>query len=138
MRKPEVGETLYSLNVGNAARRTPQVLTPVVVTKVGRKYFTVGEGYAARQFHISDWTEKTEYSAVVALYESEQELEDEKESARLRKELGKAFEYGQNRNELTLDTLRQMHGLLTANAPADRMERQATFSQADGCEGGRS
>jgi len=115
MRKPTVGETLYSLNVGNAARRTPQVLTPVVVTKVGRKYFTGGEGYAARQFDISDWTEKTESTADAALYESEQEWEDEKEAARLCGELWKAFKYGRNRCRLPLDALRRMHGLLTAN-----------------------
>ncbi len=42
MRKPTVGETLYSLNIGNATRGKVQKLTPVKVLKVGRKYFTTG------------------------------------------------------------------------------------------------
>ena len=39
--KPVVGQVLYSLNVGNAARNCGQVLTPVTVVSVGRKYFKV-------------------------------------------------------------------------------------------------
>ena len=112
MRKPKVGETLYLLNVGNAARWNPQVLIPVVVTKVGRKYFVTGEGYQARQFHLSDWTENTQYSATARLYESEQDWADEKESARLCGDIGKSFEYGKNRRGLSLDVLRKIHGLL--------------------------
>lgn len=36
---PQVGQTLYSLNIGNAARNCEQKLKPVIVRKVGRKYF---------------------------------------------------------------------------------------------------
>lgn len=58
-KKPEVGQVVYSLNVGNAARNREQVLTPLKVTKVGRKYFTALEdGYPDHlsvQFHIDSW-----------------------------------------------------------------------------------
>jgi len=84
--KPEVGQTLYSLNVGNASRGRGQVLTPVKVTKVGRKYF-----YAAAEgredypttFHLGSWHERTEYTANQKLYADPQERENEKESTKL-------------------------------------------------------
>ena len=112
MKTPKVGQTVYSLNVGNAARHNEQVLTPVVVTKVGRKYFTVGEGWRATQFHISDWSEKTEYSPCAALYESEQEWLDEKESGDLCREIARAFEYGKNSRDLPLSSLREIGKIL--------------------------
>lgn len=41
-RKPQIGETLYGLNIGNASRRgVEQKLTPMVVTAVGRKFFNL-------------------------------------------------------------------------------------------------
>ncbi len=58
MVKPAVGQVLYSLNVGNAARGRERVLTPVVVIKVGRKYFTCRpegkDSWADVQYHLSD------------------------------------------------------------------------------------
>lgn len=118
MRKPIVGETLYSLNVGNNARNRPQVLTPVVVTSVGRQYFTAGEGYRAVRYHISDWTEKTEYSPNSKIYESEQQWLDEKEDRELARQIGDAFEYGRNRREIPLAVLREIVALIDANTPA--------------------
>lgn len=106
--KPEVGQTVYSLNVGNAARNCEQKLTPIVVTKVGRKYFTCGEGWQATRYYIEDWCEKTNYSANTSLYESPKEWEDEKLRAELfikvKSELGA---YGCNRNI----TLKQIQGI---------------------------
>lgn len=109
---PTVGQVLYSLNVGNAARYVPQALTPVVVTKIGRKYFTAGEGYRAKQYHVDTWRQKTEYSVDSVLYESEQAYADEKEGREICGRLGLAFEYGQNINRLSLDTLRQIDRLI--------------------------
>ena len=75
---------MFSLNIGNNARRVPQVLKPATVSKVGRKYFSVrldGPYPAEREYHIEDWRERTEYSAGTKLYASEQEYADEKEMA---------------------------------------------------------
>ena len=96
MRKPEVGETLFSLNIGNAARNSEQVLTPVVVAKVGRKYFTVREGWKETKYRLSDWLQVTDYSPDSCLYESEQEWEDETLSRVLAGAIGEAFKYGRN------------------------------------------
>jgi len=81
--KPVVGQILYSLNVGNAARNCPQVLTPVKVTKVGRKYFECNavNGYPREvKFHLDTWREENEgYSANHYLYEKEQDWFDERD-----------------------------------------------------------
>ena len=116
-RKPIVGERLYTLNIGNNARHRAQVLTPVTVAKVGRKYFTVirvGEWQLATEFYIEDWRERTGgYSANHALYETEQEWADEKEATALCRTIGNAFEYGRNVNRVSLETLRMIAAKIT-------------------------
>jgi hypothetical protein len=121
-RKPVIGETLYSLNVGHAARgrHQPQVLTPVVVTEVGRKYFTVGEGYGKDQFRLDDWRQKTEYSPTAVLYETPGEWEDELEAGQICVEIWKVFEYGRNSRKLPLDVLRKISGLVGQEAHDQR------------------
>lgn len=113
MKPPTVGQRLFSLNVGNYARNTEQKLTPVIVSKVGRKYFTCKreDYHLETQYHLEDWREKTEYCVNSALYESEQAWEDEKEAAQLCKQIHQAFEYGRNPN-LPVSTLRQIAALL--------------------------
>lgn len=82
MRKPIVGETLFSLNVGNdVSKYSPRKLTPVVVTKVGRKYFytqTDGQYPRTVQFYLSNWREVTQYQPSLRLYGDPQEWEDDK------------------------------------------------------------
>ena len=109
--KLTVGQELFKLNIGNNARRdVAQKLTPVVVTKIGRKYFSVKDhGYNFETaFSLEDWTEKTEYTANVCLYKNEQEWSDEKEEAMLCKAIWNAFEYGRNRNNVELPKLRMI------------------------------
>ena len=109
--KPKVGDILYSLNVGNAARNTEQVLTPVEVTKVGRKYFYAGEGWRETQYHIDDWCENTNYSARSLLYKTEQEWYDEKESTAICRYISKSFDYSRNKLGLSLDQLRRIEAI---------------------------
>lgn len=79
MKKPEVGQTVYRLPIGNAARRGNVELTPVVVTKVGRKYFTVGEDCQAQQFFIDGWHQNAgEYIADFRCFESPEEWDKER------------------------------------------------------------
>lgn len=125
--KPKVivGQRLYSLNVGNNARHREQVLTPVVVSKVGRKYFTVkteGQYALETEYRIEDWRENHEYCANSALYETEQEWADEKETRAICEKIWKAFEYGHNRQNLNLETLRT---IAAAIHPNDRTLRPA-------------
>lgn len=95
--KPVVGQILYGLNVGNAAIRCEQKLTPYTVTNVGGKYFTaVREGWSFKeQFHLDTWAEKTEYTASCVLYASPDEWKKEKELTALREKVRKYFsDYG--------------------------------------------
>jgi len=115
--KPVVGQTLYSLNVGNAARNCETELTPVVVTKVGRKYFDVSAKdnrgtYRLGTYYIEAWKERTNYSTNSRLYESEQEWLDEREVHKLCRKAYEAFEYGHNRKNLSLETLRAINKLI--------------------------
>ncbi len=107
--KLKVGDKLFSLNVGDAARHAEQKLTPVTVVKVGLKYFSVKEkenSYFLTQHYIDGWVEVTDYSARARLYASEQEWEDEKEERRICKFLGEHFQYGANKANLPLGVLR--------------------------------
>ena len=111
-KKPTIGQTLYSLNVGNAAINTPQVLTPLKVTNVGRKYFTLGEGWQKTQFHLSDWVEKSDYMPTQQIYETVQSYKDEIEEKEISNRIYKAFEYGRNSGNITLSNLREIDWLL--------------------------
>lgn len=111
---PTVGQTLYSLNTGNAHRGRPQVLTPVIVKSVGRKYFSAGDPKynISTQYHLDDWREKTEYGHDSKVYASAQEWEDEKEAQALSDRIRKHFQYGQS--GLPLSSLRTIAEFLPA------------------------
>jgi len=110
--KPEIGQKVFSLNVGNAARYRDQELTSVTITKVGRKYFTVGAGFGSVQYHLDDWSEKTEYSANSCIYETEQEWADEKESDELYREISRFFSMSGRGSRLPLKNLRKISDLI--------------------------
>ena len=117
---PKVGQTVYSLNVGNAAgRNREQKLTPMVVSSVGKKYFRcryVGwedlNGAYEVQVRLNNWYEKTDFCCDHHFYSTEQEWLDEKESDGIRHELWKAFEYGGNPRNVNLETLRKIKELI--------------------------
>jgi hypothetical protein len=92
--KPTLGQKVFSLNIGNNARHVPQVLSPATVSKVGRKYFSVklqGPYPMEREYHIENWRERTFYSAVTKLYESEEAYMAEKETAMIWGQLRHVF-----------------------------------------------
>ncbi len=128
--KPKVGQKLFSLNIGDRARRQPQVLTPVVVTKVGRKYFTVAnEQHQALQqeYHLENWRECYECgSACSCLYESEQEWLDEKEARRICGTLGEVFCYGANKAGLSLKALRQIEMIMSGECRVESVAQTST------------
>ena len=113
----KVGQTLYSLNVGNSARGCEQKLTPCEVTKIGRKYFeiTFKDHWRPIVFHIDTWSEKTEYSSDYYLYVNPQEWEDEKESERIYTELLKHFTGYSNHGKISLEKLKQIEAILKEN-----------------------
>ena len=94
--KPEVGQTLYSLNINNAARWSEQKLTPVIVKSVGRKYFTCGppesnSKYLDIKYHLDTWREKSDYVASSELYSCVEDFENEKYAQILYNNIAKKF-----------------------------------------------
>ena len=113
---PKVGQTLYSLNVGNAARNTKQELTPVLVMRVGRKYFWcskypnhLGINHLGTKYRLDDWTEVSDYQSTSEIYFSEQEYNDYKERVLIHKSLSDFF---RRSTEVPLETLREIKRLL--------------------------
>ena len=112
MKKLIVGETLYSLNINSAARGQPQILTPIKVTKIGRKYFTAGEKLLPRQYYLSNWEEKTFYYPESKLYVSEQAYLDEQASHKICRKMKEIFRYGWNNLEIPLHILQKIEKIL--------------------------
>lgn len=110
-KKVKIGQTLYSLNIGNSARGCEQKLTPVVVSKIGRKYFTVKESdYFETQHYLDGWCEKSEYISNSRLYVSPQEWEDDKEKEKLNHLIGGEFKL--LNSKLPLEALRKIHSII--------------------------
>lgn len=109
--------TLYSLNVGNAARgKVKRELTRYRVTSIGRKYFKIirddATGWRELEFHIDSWSENTRYSSDHKLYADPQDWEDEKTEADLSNMIYKAFDYGRNNLNLSLDRLEKIVAII--------------------------
>jgi len=116
MRKPKVGQVLYSLNVGNAARGREQKLTPVVVKSVGRKYFVCGEEgcpkWMCTTYYLDTWTELSDYSPDSCLYESEKDYEDYKEINRLFNLIKRKYFDTFGPTSLSLEQLQKIEAIL--------------------------
>lgn len=110
--KPVIGQTIFSLNVGNAARygRT-KGLTPYVVASVGRKYFTF-EGRHDLRFYIDTWREKTDYSSSHQLYESAQDYIDLCKRQGAIDYIESCFKYGSCTKEVSLSDIIKIKGIL--------------------------
>lgn len=117
-RKPVVGDTLYRLSVGNAARFDADRLVPVIVTSVGRKYFTCTPEefkdcpHMERQFHLESWREKTDTSAWYELFEDPQEYYDRKEEQSIWDQCRNTFTGWRDRSRLSLFQLRQIKAII--------------------------
>jgi len=123
-RTPILGETLFSLNVGNAARRTPQELTPVKVVKIGHRYFTCAteDKYKNETIYLLDsWREKTDYSPISQLYDTREEWQDQVEATKIKSELREVFGSLCDKN-VPIDSLRKIREILieSGNIKADK------------------
>ena len=115
-RKPEAGETLYSLNVGGAARRGEQKLTPMTVLHVGRKWFTCAPVGSTSEwqhvkFCVETWRQKTEYCPDHYLYETPNDWDDDREAKQIRDRLRDTFS-GFNQVEVSIEKLRKIRDIL--------------------------
>ena len=114
---PIIGQILFSLNVGNAARNREQKLTPVKVIAVGRKYFTtrpVGtEGnYADSKFNLDDWSQVSDLSPDESLYESRQDWLTSIEQREMVKQIRGCFAGGGSGDDLSLEKLRKILAII--------------------------
>lgn len=113
--KPVVGQKMFMLNIGNLARNTDQKLVEMVVTKVGRLYFTVKlspELHWREQFRLSDWTQKTDCSRGYQIFATAKEWEDLKKSTDICKDVSATFLYGRNNKRLSLEQLERIKAIL--------------------------
>jgi hypothetical protein len=115
--KPTIGQIIFGLNVGNAARHCEQKLTKMIVTSVGNKYFKArkiddASGWTEDQFYNDGWKQKTDCSATIFLYESEQSYFDENEVRNICVKLSKFFGHGKNSKHVSLQNLRAILKLI--------------------------
>lgn len=111
--KLEVGQSVYLKAVGNNARwRDGLHISEDVITKVGRKYFEVGDGRKPLKFHIDDLTQETGgYIADWKLYFSKQDILDEEEFEKLKCDIRMKFDsYG--KLNMSLDQLRRIKTII--------------------------
>ncbi len=116
MDKPEVGQQLFSLNVGNDARNKKQELTPVVVIKVGRKYFyTCLRGHEDcewmhKKYHIKGWGQASECSQTSQIYKSAEDWNNKKRRDDLDRIISEKFRYGAR--EVSLSQLERVFAII--------------------------
>lgn len=96
------GQTVFVANRGHG----PKGITEEKVYRVGRLYFYLeGPSWHDRCFHIENGYIKTEYSDRTRVYETQQEIEDEREINKLQDYLQRFFSWN-NYKKLTLEQLR--------------------------------
>lgn len=114
MRKPKKNETLFMISI---ERNGNHIEHDVIVTSVGRKYFTVAikEGYPIEtDFYVASWSEPSTLSSKI-LFENKQEYIDYKEKINLLEKLRNVFA-GQSTGHcntsisgIKLETLREIY-----------------------------
>ncbi len=110
MKKPKIGQIIYSLPSGNAARRSKIELSPMIVSNVGRKYFKCRKlnGLIDVQFYLENWHEKTEYSSNYKLYEKIQDYEDEASSIKMVRKIKSQFHEYNDYSNMELSKLKRI------------------------------
>lgn len=115
--KLEVGQRVFVEKIGNAARHCSRefLVTESTVESIGRKYFTV-EGLSRSRFFLDSGTEDGRgYISNHQVYTSKQEMLDRDEIYNKCTDIYRAFEYGYNRKNLTLEAIRTIHSMVFAN-----------------------
>ena len=118
MNKPKVGDKLFSLNVGNAARNREQLLTKVTVCMVGRKYFTTHEDgrekfeHLNKRYYIDSWREKTDYSTESYLYRTEKEWADKEEISKIAEYISSRINYNRWHVRISVEDAREIKSIL--------------------------
>jgi hypothetical protein len=80
--KLSVGQTIFLKPIGNAARRSTDLIE-TKIAKIGKKYFEVENGYYGRFFIDTLTQDGGQYISNYQGYLSKEELETERETKRL-------------------------------------------------------
>lgn len=116
---PSVGQIVYALNLRSVSRNMEQKLTPMIVTRVGYKFFHCVERDNQKGKHIpfciENWKQVTDYTETYRLYETEQEWFDNCEVAKLCNFIRQSFEYGGNTKKLPIESLRAIRDIIEGN-----------------------
>lgn len=108
MNKLSVGQILYTKDEKE-----------VTILSIGRKYF-VTDHYRHDKYYIEDLTKVTEYSSCrERLYETIQEITDERERINIRSALESLFSWRYNKT-LTLDELRSVKKIISHHLKLDK------------------
>ena len=103
------GQKVYIKRVGNEARYKGEYYTEETVEKVGRKWFTI-EKFRREKFSLGTGLNYAgEYSSTLVVYESIQQIEEEKEIEKKCKEIYRAFDFGMNMQKLSIDKVRLIY-----------------------------
>lgn len=106
--KPKVGDTCF---IKGCQRYTSNIEREEVVTKVGRKYFSV-KGY---DFHLSNHRQKTDYGACVRVFQSRSHYIEWKHLGEQRAILESRFRGGTRR--LSDDQVQRMNLIFNETTP---------------------
>lgn len=113
----KVGQTVYVKPVGNAARRSKEIIE-AKVSKIGNKFFYletpgVYNRFSGLRFFIEDLSHDGKgYISDYQVYLSEQEIKDEKTANHLHDEIRKRFSYYYP--SLPLDKLKKIHEIINS------------------------
>lgn len=87
------------------------------VAKVGRKYFTTQKlddtsGWSTEEYHLDDWSQKTDYCADSCLYASEEQWAIEKQQRKLVRNIEDFINRGMLRSK-SIEDLKQIFDILS-------------------------
>ena len=106
------GQKVYVKRIGNEARWKGEYYTEEEVEEVKRKWFTIKKFYRERFSIETGHNDGRGYSSTFIVYESAQDIEDEKEIKEKIKKIASAFDFGNNVEGLSIDKIRQIYNII--------------------------
>lgn len=113
--KIQVGQKVWVLGIGNNARNGSE-LKEVIVSSVGKKYFTLTDGWYGRFLIETLYQDGKGYMSGYMVYLDKQQREAEIEHFRLSDKIQKAFG-GYGKLKYPIETLRKILELIETPTP---------------------
>jgi hypothetical protein len=106
------GQKVYVKRIGNEARYKGEYYTEETVEDVKRKWFTISKFWRERFSIENGYNDGRGYSSTLIVYESAQDIEDEKEIETKCKKIASAFDFGHNVEGLSIDKIRKIYNTI--------------------------